>query len=63
VNTAGKFAPSTVSELTTIYANRSVASKIHDITVGYCGPYDGYTTLSGWDMCTGVGSPVGYGGK
>jgi hypothetical protein len=63
VNAAGSFAPSSASELTTIYGNRFVPSNIRDITSGLCGDYDGYTAMPGWDFCTGVGSPVGYGGK
>jgi hypothetical protein len=63
VNVAGRFAPSSISELTTIYRNRFVSSDIRDITSGLCGPYDGYPAVNGWNFCTGVGSPVGYGGK
>jgi len=65
VNAAGSFAPSSASELATIYSNRFTPSEIHDITTGsgFCGPYSGWTTLGGWDFCTGVGSPVGYLGK
>jgi kumamolisin len=63
VNAAGSFAPSTASELTTIYSNRFSATDFRDITTGNCGPYDGYTTLVNWDYCTGVGSPLGYLGK
>jgi subtilase family serine protease len=63
VNAAGSFAPSSVSELTTIYSNLGVSTDFHDITYGWCGPYAGYLAVAGWDMCTGVGSPVGYTGK
>ena len=65
VNVAGSFAMLSVNELTTIYSNRFNASDFHDITpsYGFCGPYSGWTPLVGWDFCTGVGSPVGYGGK
>jgi subtilase family serine protease len=65
VNAAGHFALSSVSELTTIYNDRFNASDIHDIPSGngWCGPYSGWTPLTGWDFCTGVGTPVGYGGK
>jgi hypothetical protein len=31
--------------------------------VGSCGPYMGYFASSGWDFCTGLGSPRGYSGK
>ena len=63
VNAAGNFYPSSPSELTTMYGNRTNPSDFHDITVGYCGPYDGYTTLTHYDLCTGIGSDVGYIGK
>jgi subtilase family serine protease len=63
VNAAGSFAPSSASELTTIYNNRFSATDFRDIIVGNCGPYDGTTTLVNWDFCTGVGTPQGYGGK
>ena len=63
VNVAGSFAPSSVSELTTIYGSRFTPTDIRDITNGFCGPYSGLTPLLNWDFCTGVGSPLGYLGK
>jgi subtilase family serine protease len=30
-----------------------------DITSGNCGPYAGYTAVTGWDLCTGKGSLLG----
>ena len=63
VNAAGHFAASSTAELTTIYANRAVATDFNDITYGYCGPYSGYLSSTGWDFCTGVGSPYGLVGK
>jgi subtilase family serine protease len=65
VNTAGGFAASSLSELTTLYGNRFDPAVINDIGVGhgFCGPYSGWTTLKGWDPCTGIGTPNGYGGK
>jgi kumamolisin len=63
VNSAGSFAPSTQSELTTVYANLGNASDAADIVQGSCGPNQGYLAVAGWDFCAGAGSPVGKGGK
>lgn len=67
VNAAGQFAPSNNAELSTIYktyANpTSYAASYRDIKYGLCGFYDGDIAKTGWDPCTGVGSPKGYGGK
>ena len=63
VNAAGNFRHSSTDELGTIYANRSNAADYTDITMGFCGPYVTYSTLTGWDFCTGVGTPFGYSGK
>ena len=57
------FAISSSAENATIYANRAVAADFHDLTLGYCGPYSGYKAAGLWDVCTGVGSIVGYAGK
>lgn len=59
VNQAGG-ASSTVSELKTIYANRTNTSDFRDITSGTAG---GFNAHSGWDFVTGVGSPKGLNGK
>jgi kumamolisin len=63
VNSAGSFAASSQSELTTLYANRANTSDFTDIAAGSCGPNQGYTVAVGWDFCTGIGSPVGKSGK
>jgi kumamolisin len=63
VNRAGTFAASSNAELTNIYSHLGVATDFRDITAGFCGPYDGYAAVTGWDPCTGVGSDVGYTGK
>ena len=63
VNWAGNFAPSSKSELATLYANLSAASDFRDIMLGSCGPNQGYSAIGGWDFCTGIGSPVGKLGK
>jgi kumamolisin len=63
VNLAGHFASSTSSELTTIYNNMALAADFRDTATGFCGPYMGYSTVKGWDFCTGAGSPYGLAGK
>jgi subtilase family serine protease len=57
VNSAGGFSASTQSELSTVYTNPGTT----DITVGSCGPNQGYMAKGGWDFCTGLGSPLGEG--
>ncbi len=54
---SGVFAASSNAELTTIYANRIVAADFTDITQRYCGFYQGLSTSTGYDLCTGVGAP------
>jgi len=63
LNLSGSFYPSSAAELTEIYGKMSVAADFNDITSGYCGPYGGYTAVTGWDPCTGVGSDKGTAGK
>jgi kumamolisin len=59
----GRFADSSQSELTILYANRTSASGFTDITAGSCGPNQGYKFLTGWDFCTGIGTPLTLSGK
>jgi len=63
INYAGSFNTSSTAELTEIYANQSLAADFRDITVGFCGPYGGYSGTTGWDFCTGVGVVNGKAGK
>jgi hypothetical protein len=66
LNRAGAFAASSNAELTTIYGNYNsgnYAADFTDITVGFCGPYMGFSVATGWDYCTGVGVVKGYTGK
>jgi subtilase family serine protease len=53
-NNAGHFRLTTDAELTQVYTNQAM---FRDITQGICGPYTGYWAMTGWDFCTGVGSP------
>jgi subtilase family serine protease len=57
------FAASTNAELTKMYTNKAVTTDFRDVVAGFCGPYDGYTTATGWDPCTGIGSDQTYAGK
>jgi kumamolisin len=56
-NTAGGFSTSTNAELTKIYGEYGNATQykmlFHDVTVGN----NGYPAKTGWDYCTGVGTP------
>jgi len=63
VNNAGRFAASTDAELTTIYKNQGVTTDFTDITAGFCGFYMGFSAVTGWDPCTGVGVVNGHAGK
>jgi kumamolisin len=63
VNSAGHFATSSDSELTTIYSNLGNTADFHDIAIDYCGPFAGLSGKTGWDFCTGVGSIQGKAGK
>jgi kumamolisin len=64
---SGHFAPSTQAELTRMYTD--FASHPHnsqdfwDITYGACNYYSGSFSGPGYDLCTGIGSPKGLGGK
>jgi kumamolisin len=62
VNSAGHFLGSTTAELTAVYS-LSFLGYFKEVTAGVCGPYAGYQAKSGYDFCTGEGSPRGYNGK
>jgi subtilase family serine protease len=70
VNKAGVnngFATSSNAELTRLYTNlgnsTAYAANFHDVTYGLCYFYLGYRDVAGYDLCTGLGSPVSLGGK
>jgi kumamolisin len=56
VNNEGHFSLSTAFELSMIY-NDPDYLHFKDIKDGTCGPHAGYFAATGWDFCTGVGSP------
>ena len=63
LNSAGSFAKSTAKELTTVYKDFTNTADWTDITAGTCGNNGGASAVAGWDFCTGVGVPNGFGGK
>jgi kumamolisin len=63
INASGTFSASSNAELSIIYSNRTVTTDFRDITTGFCGPYGGYSAVTGWDPCTGVGVVNGKTGK
>lgn len=63
VNAAGSFAASTTAELTTIYASASNTADFTDITAGRCANDPRGHAEAGYDLCTGVGTPLGLAGK
>jgi kumamolisin len=64
---SGIWAASSAAELTKIYGDLSVpatyAADFHDITYGACDYYSSAFSGTGYDLCTGVGSPKGLAGK
>jgi kumamolisin len=63
INAAGHFYNSSVKELEEIYSHPFRNFSFSDINRGYCGPYVTFAATRGWDFCTGMGTPWGYGGK
>ncbi|HLW85128.1 MAG TPA: S53 family peptidase [Candidatus Sulfotelmatobacter sp.] len=61
VNAANNFNASSNAELTVLYGAPN--TYFHDITVGSCGPFMTYFAKSGWDFCSGRGSPETYSDK
>lgn len=61
INAAGKFSTSTAAELSVIYGKLGSAS-LQNVTGGSCGPYAGYQATTGYNLCTGAGSPIGLTG-
>jgi hypothetical protein len=67
VNAAGHFAASSAAEHTTIYnafaTSASYTADYNDITLGFCGFFDGSFAGPKYDSCTGIGSPKGIARK
>jgi subtilase family serine protease len=53
-NAAASFAGSSPAELTTLYQDQGTTP----ITMGTCGPNQGYFAGGAWNFCTGLGSPL-----
>lgn len=63
-NAAATFRASSASELAVIYATLGKSGAgWTDVTLGYCGFYLGDAAGSGWDLCTGLGTPAGLSNK
>jgi hypothetical protein len=58
-NLGGRFADSSVAELTHSYNH---GAQFNKILTAPCGPGGVYSSTSGWSYCTGLGSPNGTGG-
>jgi subtilase family serine protease len=63
VNNAGSFNASGTDELAEIYAHLGDTKAFTDITKGRCGNSASGHAGIGYDLCTGVGAPVGTVGK
>jgi subtilase family serine protease len=63
VNHAGGFSATSTAELTKLYSHLGTSSDFRDVQSAFCGPYQGYTSVVGYDFCTGIGSDQGYTGK
>ena len=64
---SGTFAANTAAEEKTLYTTlgnkTNYAADFNDITYGACYFYSGYFSGTGYDLCTGIGSPKGLAGK
>jgi kumamolisin len=63
INNAGAFNASTPAELTEIYANLGVQANFTAIPKGKCPNAKSGKASKGYDLCTGVGTPLGLSGK
>jgi kumamolisin len=63
INSAGSFARSSQMENQLIYGNLFNGYDFRDISYGSCGVYIGTFAVPGYDLCAGVGTPLGHQGK
>jgi len=53
--------------LTALYkdlaTSTTYAADFTDVTYGACNVYSGSFSATGWDLCTGLGTPLGLAGK
>ena len=59
VNNAGAFRVSTTAQLNAMYGNRARPRYITDITGGSCPNAASGSASIGYDLCTGIGTPLG----
>jgi subtilase family serine protease len=63
VNSAGSFKASTEKELLGLYADLGNVAAFTDIKIGFCPNNSiGHASI-GFDLCTGIGAPLGLVGK
>ena len=68
-NLDGSAAQTSAAELQMLYSGRANRTNIRPITDGVCGPSNGYVAGGvvsgplGYNLCTGIGSPLGFNGK
>jgi len=64
---SGVWAASSTAELTALYkdlaTSTTYAADFTDVTYGACNVYSGSFSATGWDLCTGLGTPLGLAGK
>ena len=63
LNASGTFARSTAAELSLVYANSAQGNGFAPVTLGDCGPYNGYIPSLGSPFCAGAGAPITLVGK
>ena len=63
VNNAGAFRVSTAAQLRAMYSNRALPSHFTDITAGSCPNAASGAASVGYDLCTGIGTPIGRYGR
>jgi subtilase family serine protease len=63
VNSAGSFKDSTATELSAFYADIGAADAFTDIKIGFCADNAAGHASAGFDLCTGIGAPLGFSGK
>jgi kumamolisin len=63
INNAGAFNASTMAELTEIYASLGVNANFTPIKKGSCLNAKSGKASKGYDLCTGIGTPLGLAGK
>ena len=63
INAGGSFRSSSQAENQLIYGNLFNGFDFRDITYGNCGLNIGNFAVPGYDLCSGVGTPIGHQGK